>query len=210
MSPNGPSSEGPFRAAIVSGSARAALEAAVAELPRGLREHVERVVVEARRLAARHGIDEKRAVIAALGHDLMRGHRPDELLREAEAAGTPSAVERSEPILLHGPLSAKLMRERYGIDDHEVLAAARYHTTARAGMGALERLIFVADKIEPDKAAGDPALSEARRLADESLDAAMLRILDRQIERALAKGWPLHPDTVAARNELLLSRHLRA
>jgi predicted HD superfamily hydrolase involved in NAD metabolism len=136
----------------------------------------------------------------------MRGHRPDELLHAAATAGVrPSEIERSEPILLHGALSARLMSERFGINDEDALAAARYHTTARAGMSNLERLIFVADKIEPDKAARDQALAEARRLADESLEAAMLRILDRQIERAVERRWPLHPDTVAARNELVLS-----
>ena len=180
------------------------LETAVAKLPAGLRDHVKRVVVEARRLAHQHGADEERAVIAALGHDLYRGHVPDKLLAEAEVAGlVVSNEERSQPILLHGPLGARLMAERYGIDDEDVLAAARHHTTARAGMSQLEKLLFVADKIEPEKARGQPALAEAREAAHESLDAAMRIILDYQVSRALERGWPLHPDSVAARNELL-------
>ena len=183
----------------------AALRAAVDALPRGLREHVLRVVEEAQRLAQRHGLDAARAAIAALGHDLARGHTPAELLRQAIEAGLPvSDVEQREPILLHGPLGARLMAERYGIADEELLAAARHHTTARAGMSALERLIFVADKIEAHKAGDDVALAQARALADESIDAALRVILDRQVARAVERGWPLHPDTVAARNELLL------
>ena len=185
--------------------AEAALRASVAALPRGLREHVLRVVEEARRLAQRHGLDEERAAIAALGHDLARGHTPGELLRLAAEAGLPvSDIECAEPVLLHGPLGARLMAERYGIADEELLAAARHHTTARAGMSALERLIFVADKTEPHKAGDDVALAQARALADESIDAALRAILDRQVARAAERGWPLHPDTVAARNELLL------
>lgn len=183
---------------------RPALEGAVAELPRGLRDHVLRVVAETRRLAERHGVDEARAVVAALGHDLLRAHRPAELLRQAEAASLAlSDIERANPILLHGALGAHLLAERFGVDDAEVLAAARNHTTARAGMSVLERLIYVADKIEPEKARSDPALAEARLLADESLEAAMRRLLDWHVSRAVEKGWPLHPDTVAARNELL-------
>ena len=183
---------------------RQALEEAVAELPSGLGDHVTRVVVEARRLAERHDVDAERAAIAALGHDLARAIKPPELLRRAEDAGlNPSAIERSEPILLHGALSATLMAERFGIEDAEVLAAARYHTTARAGMSALERLIYVADKIEPGKVRDKPELIEAHRLADESLESSMLRLLDVQIAKALARAWPLHPDTNAARNELL-------
>jgi predicted HD superfamily hydrolase involved in NAD metabolism len=183
----------------------AALRAAVDALPRGLREHVLRVVEEARRLAQRYGFDEERATIAALGHDLARGHTPAELLREAVEAGLAvSDVERREPMLLHGPLGARLMAERFGVGDEELLAAARHHTTARAGMSALERLVFVADKIEPHKARDDAALAEARGLADKSIDAALRTILDRQVARAVERGWPLHPDTVAARNELVL------
>ncbi len=187
---------------------RAELQAAVAELPAGLRDHVSRVVTEARRLAHQHGIEEERVIIAALGHDLCRGHTQAELLDAAEAADLAIRdEERSQPILLHGPLGALLMAERYGITDAEVLAAARHHTTARAGMSQLERLLFVADKIEPEKARSQPALAEAReaaqRAAPESLDAAMRIILDYQVSRAIERGWPLHPDTVAARNELL-------
>lgn len=184
--------------------ARVELQAAVAELAAGLRDHVSRVVTEARRLAHQHDIDEDRAIIAALGHDLYRGHAPEDLLCEAEAAGLAiNDQERSQPILLHGPLGARMMAERYGIVDEDVLAAAHYHTTARAGMSQLERLLFVADKIEPEKARSQPALAEAREAAHESLEAAMRIILDYQVLRAIERGWPLHPDTVAARNELL-------
>ncbi len=184
---------------------RRALEQAVDALPGGLREHVLRVVEESARLARLHGIDEERATIAALGHDLARGCSPEELLREAEALGIEAGpIERAEPILLHGPIGARWMAARYGIADADALAAARYHTTARAGMSALERLIFVADKIEPYKARGDTALAEARELADASIDPALRVILDRQVTRAVERGWPLHPDTVAARNELLV------
>ena len=186
---------------------RSALEGAAAELPRGLRDHVLRVVTEARRLAGRYGVDEERTVIAALGHDLARALPPDELLRRAEMAGlTPSDIERAEPVLLHGAISAWLMAERFGVDDAEVLAAARYHTTARAGMSALERVIYVADKIESEKAREDPALAEARRLADASLEVAMRALLDRHVSKALERGWPLHPDTITARNELVAHR----
>ena len=184
---------------------RAALQSAVDALPRGLREHVLRVVEEAQRLAQRHGLDTERAAIAALGHDLARGHTPAELLRQAVEAGLPvSDVEQREPVLLHGALGARLMAERHGIADEELLAAARHHTTARAGMSARERLVFVADKTEPHKARDDAALAQARALADESIDAALRVILDRQVARTVERGWPLHPDTVAARNDLLL------
>ena len=183
---------------------RVALEGAVAELPPGLRDHILRVVAEAQRLAGRHGVDEERAVVAALGHDLARADSPSELLQQAEAAGLElSAIEQEEPMLIHGALSARIMAGRFGVEDDEVLAAAHYHTTGRAGMSVLERVIYVADKVEPEKARGMPKLAEARRLADESLEVAMRELLYLHVKRALERGWPLHPNTIAARNELI-------
>lgn len=193
-----------YHGAMTVTDVRAELEAAVAELPAGLRDHVSRVVIEAWRLAHVHGVEEDRAIIAALGHDLYRAHVEGKLLGEAEVAGLSiSSVERSQPILLHGPLGALDMSSRFGIADEEVLAAARHHTTARAGMSVLEKLIYVADKIEPEKARAVPAFVDARAVADQDLDRAMRLILDHNVARALDRGWPLHPDTVAARNDLL-------
>jgi len=94
----------------------------------------------------------------------------------------------------------------YGIDDRQVLAAARFHSTGRAGMSLLEKVIFVADKIEPGKVRATPALARVRELADRDLDAAILEYLDQMLVVAREEGWPLHPQAVAARNELLLSR----
>src|SRR3990172_8143497 len=126
------------------------LQEALDRLPRGLMAHVERVVAEARRLARVYGLDEERVTLAAWGHDIARGMTEPELLAGAAAAGlATSAVERSQPILLHGPLGAVLLASRHGVTDAEVLAAARHHTTAREGMSLLEKVIFVADKIEP-------------------------------------------------------------
>jgi predicted HD superfamily hydrolase involved in NAD metabolism len=185
----------------------ARLREAVDALPRGLREHVYRVVREARRLAALYGVDQGRIELAALGHDLARAMSSQELLDAAEAFGLdPSEVERSEPILLHGPVSARLMACHYGIDDPEVLAAARYHTTARPGMGLLEKMLFLADKIDQGKVRERPALAEVRRLARRDPDEAILKYLDLNLARAVEKGWPLHPDSLAARDELLLRR----
>jgi predicted HD superfamily hydrolase involved in NAD metabolism len=114
-------------------------------------------------------------------------------------------VEEEAPMLLHGPIAAAILSRDYGIDDADVLAVARYHTTARAGMSTLEKVVFVADKIEAGKVRGEPALVRVRQLADGDLDAAILEHLNQHLREASRRGWPLHPNTVAARNELLLA-----
>ena len=185
-----------------------ALKAAIARLPRGLAEHVERVAAEADRLAAGFKeLDRAQVVLAAWGHDIARALSPQELLARARGFGLEvNPVEEEAPILLHGPVGAEILRQEHGIDDRQVLAAARFHSTGRAGMSLLEKVIFVADKIEPGKVRAKPALARVRELAGRDLDAAILEYLDQMLVVAREEGWPLHPQAVAARNELLLSR----
>ena len=188
-----------------------ALRAAVSRLPRGLAEHIEGVVVEARRLGLLHGADEQQAALAAWGHDIARALSPSELLAEARRLGlTVDPVEEEAPILLHGPVGAAILSRDYAIQDAEVLAAARHHTTGRAGMSTLEKVVFLADKIEAGKLRGEPAPAKVRQLADRDLDAAILEHLNQHLLEASRRSWPLHPNTVAARNELLLAGRTRA
>jgi predicted HD superfamily hydrolase involved in NAD metabolism len=169
-------------------------------LPEEVRAHTERVLDEALLLASRHGIDASKVRLAALGHDLLRATPREELLRMAGEKGIePNEAERVEPVLLHGVLAARLLSERFGIEDAEVLNAVRYHTTGRAGMPDVEKIVFLADKTEPDELAHYPEWREVRDLAQDDLDAAMLRALELYLEQARRMGWTVHPDVVAAR-----------
>ena len=182
-----------------------ALRRELERLPEEVRGHTERVLDEALRLAARHGGRLRRQVrVAALGHDLLRVTPREELLRLADEAGIePNEAERVEPLLLHGPVAAGLLRERFGIVDAEVLDAVRYHTTGRAGMSDLEKIVFLADKTEPDELAHYPQWREVHALAQGDLDAAMLRALELYLERARREEWTVHPDVLAAREYFL-------
>jgi predicted HD superfamily hydrolase involved in NAD metabolism len=183
------------------------LRAAVERLPAGLRDHVLRVEKEALRLAALHGLDTERLRIAALAHDLARaedGPALIELARRYEVEA--DEVERASPILLHGPVGARMLERDYGYADPEVMAAIAAHTTARPGMSLLEKALFVADKIEDDKVRRKPGLAEVRALADTDLDAAMLRFLALHLVEAAERSWQVHPRALAARNELLAAR----
>ncbi|MGD0765230.1 MAG: bis(5'-nucleosyl)-tetraphosphatase (symmetrical) YqeK [Dehalococcoidia bacterium] len=173
-------------------------------LPEGLRLHVERAADEAERLAALHGVDAAKVRVAVLGHDLVRALPPDDLLSLAEKIGlSPNDAERASPVLLHGAIAARLLAERFAVDDPDVLAAVRCHTTGRAGMTAVEKVVFLADKTEPDELAHYPEWREVQELAQRDLNAAMLKALDLYLERARREGWTLHPDVLAARDDLL-------
>ncbi len=177
-----------------------ALRRDLERLPEGVRSHVLRVLDEALSLAALHDVDASKVRLAVLGHDLLRVTSRDELLRMARAMGIePNEAERSEPILLHGPVGAGILRDRFGIDDPDVLNAVRYHTTGRAGMSGVEKIVFLADKIEPEELSYHPEYREVRDLAQTDLDVAMLRALNLYLGQARREGWTLHPDVVAAR-----------
>jgi predicted HD superfamily hydrolase involved in NAD metabolism len=180
------------------------LSGAVEALPRGLRDHVFRVEAGAIALAERHSLERGTARIAALGHDLARHVPEDRLIALAIEHGlVPDDVERAEPILVHGPIARKILAAEYGIEDTDILEGVACHTTARPGMSAQEKVLFLADKVEPHKIERRPALEEVHDLAAKDLDAAMRRFLDLNLAEAIERGWHLHPRTILARNELL-------
>jgi len=178
----------------------AALRREVERLPEPLRSHVKRVEDEGERLARRHGVDVTQVRLAVLGHDLLRVTPREELLRLARDAGIePNEAERAEPLLLHGAMAARMLSQRFGIDDAAVLDAVRYHTTGRAGMSDIEKIVFLADKTEPDELARYPEWREVRELAQDDLDAAMAKAMALLLAQARREGWTVHPDVLAAR-----------
>lgn len=182
------------------------LQHRMADLPPNLLRHIDRVVQHARRLAHIHGADEDLTALAAQSHDVARHIPGPELLALARRFGLPiDPVDDAEPVLLHGPVGALLLPSRYGVTEPEAIVATRYHTTGRPGMSLIEKIVFVADKVDPKKVLKRPELAEVRELGERSLDAAILRYLTLEQIRAAEKGWPLHPREVAARNALILA-----
>ncbi|WBL36683.1 bis(5'-nucleosyl)-tetraphosphatase (symmetrical) YqeK [Tepidiforma flava] len=187
----------------------AAVQAEYDRLPSGLRQHVERVAAEARDLAARWDLDPARVELAAWGHDLFRAHPPAEQLRLAAECGLPvSDVDRLEPVLLHGPIAAVVLRERFGVTDGEALAAVRDHTLGAAEMPLIAKVILLADKVEPRKRKRDPILRAIRRLARRDLDTALLCWADWKWVEERARGWPSHPAHWDARRRWVAEHHL--
>ena len=99
-----------------------------------------------------------------------------------------------------------LANKDFGIEDEEVLNAVRYHTTGRAGMSIIEKVIFLADSIEPGR--NYPGVDEIRQVAETDLDRACLMSLERTIDYISKKGYFLDPDTLDAREWFLKKENI--
>jgi predicted HD superfamily hydrolase involved in NAD metabolism len=129
-------------------------------------------------LAMRYGYDLEKAMLAGLMHDCAKCMPNAKKLKIAEKNHLDiSELERKNPFMLHAKLGALLAQKKYDIDDEEILSAIRWHTTGRPQMSLLDKIVYVADYIEPkrDKA---PNLKEIRQMAFEDLDQALLKILE--------------------------------
>jgi len=166
--------------------------------------HCRAVAVQAQELAVRYEADVGQSRLAGICHDLAAVVPRGEAVVVARAFGlTPDPVERTAPVLLHGPIAAAVLYRKLGVMDSDVLNAVKYHTTSRVGAASLELLLFVADKIALDPAAPIQDLVPAvRAAAQESLERAAFVYLDWVITHAGRLGWTPHPNALAARDEL--------
>ncbi len=158
-------------------------------------EHTLGVEYTAAALAMRYGASIKDAQLAGLLHDCAKCLSDDKRLSICEKHNISiSEYERRNPSLLHAKVGSFLAMEEYEVTDSDIIHAILNHTTGRPGMSLLEKIIFVADYIEPgrDKAAN---LDEIRQMAFVSLDAALLRILQDTLLYLESTGEEIDPMT---------------
>jgi predicted HD superfamily hydrolase involved in NAD metabolism len=167
------------------------------------RAHVYGVVDTAKKLAEKYGCDIEKAEKAALYHDMFRS-TPVEVLNMYVRQLELDPVYIDNANLAHGPIAAIIMKRDYGIDDQELLDSVKYHTTGREGMSTLEKVVYLADAIEPGR--NYPTVDEARKLAEVSLDEACLFSMERSIAYIRERGLYLHDDTIKARDYLLTTK----
>ena len=139
--------------------------------------HTLSVAGTASSLAMCYGADLEKAETAGLLHDCAKCMDVRKMQRVCEKAGLPvSTFEADSGSLLHSKAGSVLAAEKYGITDPDMINAIRYHTTGRPGMSLLEKIIFVADYIEPGRFTAKN-LPLVRRLAFSDIDEALMKIL---------------------------------
>lgn len=159
--------------------------------------HIIRVEKAAVALAERYGADVYKARAAALLHDVTKRKTHEEQLNMAREFGIIGVEElEKSPKVAHAFTAAGYAEHRLFVSDPDILNAIRYHTTGRAGMSLLEKLIFLADGIEEGRAFD--GVEEIRKAAFEDLDRAMLISLEMTKEKIENNGAYLHPYTADA------------
>ncbi len=141
-------------------------------------EHTLGVAYTAAALAMRYGEDMHKALLAGLLHDCAKCMSNDKRLAICEKYNIAiSEAERKNPFLLHAKVGSFLAMKKYGVSDKNVINAILNHTTGRPGMSLLEKIIWIADYIEPGRKQA-PNLARIRQLAFEDLDQALLIALE--------------------------------
>jgi nicotinate-nucleotide adenylyltransferase len=158
------------------------------------------VADEATRLAGRFGADMKKAHTAGLLHDILKDTDGEGQLQILHNFGILlDNVEQHAPKLWHAHAGAVFIEKVLGVEDQDLISAVRYHTTARAGMSMLEKVLYLADFTSADRDYSD--VEEMRRLVDVGVEQAMEFALTFSIKELVMKRQAVHPDTMNAYNE---------
>jgi predicted HD superfamily hydrolase involved in NAD metabolism len=161
-------------------------------------EHVLSVSYTCMALAMKHGYDLKKAEIAGILHDCAKHYTDEELVAKCQKNGVKLTEEElMAPAVIHAKYGAWLAQNKYGIEDEEILSAIACHTTGKPEMSMLDKIVYIADYIEPrrDKAENLPQM---RELAFKDLDKTMYEILKSTLDYLKAKGASVDPMTQQA------------
>lgn len=146
-------------------------------------------------LAMRYDADVEKAEIAGILHDCAKYMDEKELIGICKKRGVAiSDAEYDNPSLLHAKAGAILAQEKYDIDDPEILEAIRNHTTGKPEMSLLDKIIYIADYIEPGRDQA-PNLSIVRSMAFEDIDRTLFKILEDILLYLQATGARIDPMT---------------
>lgn len=151
----------------------------------------------------------EKVYVAGLAHDLYKGWEKQSLREFVASERVPvdSDTWRIGRGLLHAPAAAHHLRARMGVSDRDIYEAVYYHTTGHPGAGPVEKILFCSDYLEPHRPnrAEETDTGDLARRMNRALDEVYREILARKISYTVRKGWPVHPNGLAALNEAILA-----
>lgn len=158
-------------------------------------QHTLGVAYTAASLAMRYRMDPETLITAGLLHDCAKNIPNDEKYDLCKKYKIElNEVEKKAPYLLHSKLGAYIAEKDFGVKDKEILNAIRYHTTGRPGMSLIEKIIFIADYIEPGRDEA-PNLTDIREMAFKDIDEAVKMVLIDTLDYLSKGDRPVDPTT---------------
>lgn len=179
----------------------AALKIVKEQLTEHRYQHTIGVMETAIVLARKYDVDVKKAELAAIFHDYAKFRPKDEMKQIILDQSLEKNLLLFNSELWHAPVGAYLVEKEVGITDIEILDAIRYHTSGRPKMTQLEKVIYLADYIEPGR--HFPGVDEVRELAKENLEKALIQSIINSIQFLMKKSQPVYPDTIFTYNDLV-------
>ncbi|WP_310551540.1 bis(5'-nucleosyl)-tetraphosphatase (symmetrical) YqeK [Paenibacillus glufosinatiresistens] len=180
---------------------RELMQSVSAQMPEKRWQHTLGVMSSAAELAHRYGGDPDKAELAAILHDVAKYWPVERQRAVIEENGLNKELLLYDKQLWHAEVGAFVAEHEYGVTDREVLDAVRYHTSGREQMTLLDRIVCLADYIEPGR--DFPGVDRIRELSMKSLEEGLIAGLDSTISLLIAKRRIIFPLTVLARNDLV-------
>lgn len=166
--------------------------------------HTLAVADTSKELAKMFNLDEDKAYLAGLLHDCAKGFSNDKLLNIINSHLKIDECEMINPKTYHAPVGAYVAKEVFHIDDEEILSSIRWHTIGKLEMSDFEKIIFIADKIEPKTRPQSMIDSIRPKLfLDNGLDRALLECCKITINSLTDRNLKICISTIEIYNELL-------
>ncbi|WP_066194229.1 MULTISPECIES: bis(5'-nucleosyl)-tetraphosphatase (symmetrical) YqeK [Gracilibacillus] len=164
-------------------------------------EHTVRVTETAVQLARHYRLDVTKVELAAILHDYAKYRDPEEMKRWIIMEKLPHDLLEYNEELWHGPVGSKMIERELGVDDPEIQSAIYWHTTGKRHMNLMDKVIYIADYIEPGRSF--PGVEEVRQVVYEDIDKACWMAARNTIRFLMSKNQPVYPDTFQLYNEKL-------
>jgi len=177
------------------------IEAVQSQMPVSRWQHTQGVMTTAVQLANRYGANPYKADIAAILHDVAKYWPSDKMERIIREDNAASELLKYNKQLWHAPVGAYVAQRDYGIEDEEILDAIRYHTSGREKMTLLDKVVYLADFIEPGRHFS--GIEHVRKLAEKNLTAALIAAFNSTIRFLLDRNSEIFPLTIVSRNGLI-------
>ncbi|WP_349407898.1 bis(5'-nucleosyl)-tetraphosphatase (symmetrical) YqeK [Pseudalkalibacillus sp. SCS-8] len=178
-----------------------ALEIVKAQLTDHRYQHTIGVMDTAVELAERFGADVEKARMAAIFHDYAKFRPKDEMKAVIIEQKLGDELLQYGSELWHAPVGAYLVQKEVGIQDDEILQAIRSHTSGRVQMTTLEKIVFLADYIEPGR--HFPGVEEVREIAQDDLDEAVKQSIKNTITFLMKRNQLVYPGTLHTYNDIV-------